>query len=63
MPAKIMNIEERFKYLTIQRPRYQSGSRAERSRLLDEMETITGLCRKVLIRRMAHEIPYWAQAA
>jgi hypothetical protein len=29
MPAKVMIIEERFKCLTIQRPRYWSGSRAE----------------------------------
>jgi len=57
MPAKVMNIKERFKYLAIQRPRYQRSSRAEKSRLLDEMETVTGLCRKVLIRRMAHDIP------
>lgn len=57
MPAKVMSIEERFKYLAIQRPRYRSASRAEKGRLLDEMETVTGLCRKVLIRRMAHEIP------
>lgn len=56
MPAKVINIKERFKYSAIQRPRYQRSSRAEKSRLLDEMETVTGLCRKVLIRRMAHDI-------
>jgi hypothetical protein len=57
MPTKIMNIGERFTYLSIQRPRYLVAGRAEKGRLLDELERVTGLCRKVLIRRMAHEIP------
>lgn len=30
MPAKVMNIAERFKHLTIQRPWYRSGGRADR---------------------------------
>lgn len=48
-----MTIDERFKYLRIQYPRYQKADRKERSRMLDEMEKITGLDRKTLIRHMA----------
>jgi hypothetical protein len=57
MPTRQMNIDERFKYLSIQRPRYLASGRTEKGRLLDEMQQVTGLCRKVLIRRMAHEVP------
>src|SRR5512136_2544031 len=45
-----MNIDERYKYLRIVRSRYLSAGRAERGRLLDEMEQVTGLERKSLIR-------------
>jgi hypothetical protein len=51
MPTEeMMNIDERYKYLRIMRPRYLAASRAERGRLLDEMERITGLARKSLLR-------------
>ncbi len=41
---KIMNIDERRKYLTIVQPRYLAASRAEQGRLLDEMERINRPC-------------------
>ena len=47
-----MSIDERFKYLRIQHPHYQKANRKERTRLLDEMQRVTGLDRKSLIRRM-----------
>lgn len=53
MPADdAMTIDERLKYLRLMRPRYQKADRKERGRLLDEMQTITGLERKTLIRHM-----------
>ncbi|MSP12501.1 MAG: hypothetical protein EXR62_06035 [Chloroflexi bacterium] len=45
-----MTIEERRKYLKLMSKRYQRAQRAEQSHLLDEMETITGLHRKSLLR-------------
>ena len=51
MPTEeIMNINERYKYLRIIRPRYLAATRQERGQLLDEMEKITSLERKSLIR-------------
>lgn len=47
-----MNIDERYKYLRLQRARYQRGNRATKKELLDEMVALTGLHRKSLIRRM-----------
>ncbi|MGQ9733426.1 MAG: integrase [Candidatus Zipacnadales bacterium] len=47
-----MDIEERLKYLRIMRKRYAPADREGRGRLLDEMEQVTGLDRKTLIRRM-----------
>jgi hypothetical protein len=47
-----MTIEERFKYLRLARTHYEKANRKERSQLLDEMERITGLDRKTIIRRM-----------
>jgi len=47
-----MNIDERFKLLRIMHPRYAVADHKERGHLLDEMEAITGLNRKTLIRRM-----------
>jgi hypothetical protein len=45
-----MNIDERYKYLRIQQPRYaQAQTRREKKELLDEMEKVTGLHRKHLI--------------
>jgi hypothetical protein len=45
-----MTLSERRKYLRLLQPRYQSASRRERSRLLDEAERVTGRHRKSLIR-------------
>jgi hypothetical protein len=45
-----MSVNERRKYLKLMRPRYQQAKRAERSRLLTEMEAVTGLHRKSLLR-------------
>lgn len=47
-----MTIDERFKYLRKMKARYVKANRQERGRLLDEMEAMTGLHRKSLIRRM-----------
>lgn len=56
MPTEdTMTIDERFKYLRIQHPRYQKASRKERTRMLDEMEKITSLDRKTLIRHMTSD--------
>lgn len=45
-----MTVNERRKYLNLMKPRYQKAKRAERSRLLTEMEHVTGLHRKSLLR-------------
>jgi hypothetical protein len=45
-----MTIEERLKYLRTMKKRYVKANRKERGRLLDEMEAVTGLHRKSLIR-------------
>jgi hypothetical protein len=53
MPHKDeMTIDERYKYLRIQQKRYMQADRSERGRMLDEMEEVTGLDRKTLIRHM-----------
>lgn len=51
-----MTIDERYKYLRIRQRRYVKAKRGERSQLLDEMEEVTGLDRKTLIRRMHGKI-------
>jgi hypothetical protein len=45
-----MPVDDRFKYLGRVKPRYVQAGRKERGRLLDEMEAMTGLHRKSLIR-------------
>lgn len=50
-----MTVNERRKYLTIMKPRYQAAGRAERSLLLSEMEQVTGLHRKHLTRLLNAE--------
>lgn len=45
-----MRIDERRKYLSRMAPRYWPAPRPEQSRLLDEMEALTGLHRKSLLR-------------
>ena len=51
-----MTIDERYKYLRKQQKRYKKASREEKSRMLDEMEEVTGLHRKSLIRHMNGEL-------
>ena len=48
--ADKMTIDERRKYLRRLRKRYVEADRKERSKLLDEMEAVTELHRKGLIR-------------
>jgi hypothetical protein len=45
-----MTIDERFKYLRKMKKRYVHAGRKERGHLLNEMEAVTGLHRKSLIR-------------
>jgi hypothetical protein len=45
-----MTIDERRKYLARIEPRYRQADRARRGQLLDEMEAMTGLHRKSLVR-------------
>jgi hypothetical protein len=47
-----MTIDERRKYLRKMKSRYSKATRQERSHLLDEMEAVTGLHRKSLVRLM-----------
>ncbi len=47
-----MSVNERRKYLKLVAPRYARARRAERSALLTEMEAVTGLHRKSLLRLM-----------
>lgn len=54
MPADDkMTIDERFKYLRQMQKRYRGADRLTREQLLDEMEHVTELHRKSLIRLMA----------
>jgi hypothetical protein len=45
-----MNVNDRHKYLQVRKPLYQRARRADRSRMLSEMEQGTGLHRKSLLR-------------
>jgi len=45
-----MTVSERRKYLKLMKPRYQKASRTEQSALLTEMQEVTGLHRKSLLR-------------
>ena len=47
-----MTINERFKYLRLVREQYKRADRKRKSQLLNQMEEITGLHRKSLIRHM-----------
>lgn len=52
-----MNVEERRKYLHKMRSRYwQAKRKSERGRLLDEMQAVTGLHRKSLLRLINGEL-------
>ena len=55
-PEEPMTIDERRKYLHKMQPYYRRASRAERSRLLTEMEQVTGLHRKSLIRLLGGDL-------
>jgi hypothetical protein len=48
-----MTINERRKYLTKMQTRYRTADREERTRLLTEMEAVTGMHRKSLTRLLA----------
>jgi hypothetical protein len=48
--AEPMNVNDRRKYLQVRKRGYQQAGRADRSRMLSEMEQETGLHRKSLLR-------------
>jgi hypothetical protein len=48
-----MTVDERYKYLRKMKTRYVNASREERKQLLDEMEQVTELHRKSLIRLLS----------
>jgi hypothetical protein len=57
MPADIhMSIDVKRTYLAVMRLRYQPANKQERGHLLDEMETVTALDRKTLIRLMQSDL-------
>ena len=51
-----MTIDEKYKYLRRRKKRYVEAGRQERSQLLDEMEEITELDRKTLIRLLKRDL-------
>ena len=51
-----MTMDERFKYLRLMKKRYLKAGRLERGRLLKEMESVTRLHRKSLIRLMSSSL-------
>ncbi len=51
-----MTIDERRKYLRMMQKRYFQASRKERGRLLDEMEAVTELHRKSLVRLIRSDL-------
>lgn len=51
-----MTLDERRKYLRMQQKRYYPANRKERGQLLDEMESVTGLHRKALIRLLHSDL-------
>ena len=53
-----MNLHERYKYLRLMQPEYQSANRAEQGRMLDTLETVTGLDRKTLIRLLSSDLKH-----
>lgn len=53
---KKLTIDERRDYLKAVQKRYVGASKAERGRMLDDMEAITGLHRKSLIRLLAGDL-------
>jgi hypothetical protein len=55
-PDKLMSINERRTYLGIQVLRYANADKAERAQLLNEMEAVTRMHRKSLIRLLAGDL-------
>jgi len=53
-----MDVSERFKYLRMMKALYYEADRAGKGRFLNDMETMTGLCRKHLIVHMNSPGPY-----
>jgi hypothetical protein len=53
---KKMTIDERRTYLRIVQDRYRQAGRKEKGRMLDEMEAITKLHRKSLIRLLKGDL-------
>ncbi len=51
-----MTVDGKYKYLRQMQKRYKKAGRKERNRLLDEMEAVTFLHRKSLIRLMNSNI-------
>lgn len=51
-----MTIDERYKYLRKMQKRYQQANRPGRSGLLDEMEAVTGMHRKSLVRLLGGKL-------
>ena len=51
-----MTIDERHKYLRMMQKRYREADRRERGRLLDEMEAVTELHCRSLIRSMSSSL-------
>ena len=51
-----MTIDERRKYLRIIRQRYRKANRKEKGWILDEMEAVTGMHRKSLIRLICGDL-------
>ena len=47
-----MNVNERRKYLHKMWGRYRKADKSEKTRLLDEIEAVTGLHRKSIIRTL-----------
>ena len=63
MPTeKQMTLEERRKYLSIMRLRYQMASRKGRNQLLTEMEQVTGLHRKTMAEERNVPVATFAEA-
>ena len=52
-----MTIDERYKYLRKMRERYRVADRQERGQLLSEMEAVTNLHRKSLVRLIHGTFP------
>ena len=52
MTTEKLDLEERLKVLRIQQSAYRKATRTEKGRILDALETATGLDRKTIIRRL-----------